>query len=213
MRRSVIAVVTVSAALIGAGVWYLFADSAQSGVEAPAPPSSPAPTASVRREARPTESLFPTGRAEAPAEAVVAPAAPDASGPSPEELAGPERKPPRQLATRFTEPVVKEAVATALKEADSRGASIVNVDCTEHPCIVYVDNVQPYDSKNIFKAPSLAAYKGESAFTACFPTVKSEGTGAGVCAFAVEPKLAQGDHQAALKRFRYRVEQMRDATR
>jgi hypothetical protein len=33
-----------------------------------------------------------------------------------------------------------------------------------------------------------------------------------VCGFAYEPRLPPAEHEAALKRFRYRAEQMRDAT-
>jgi hypothetical protein len=135
--------------------------------------------------------------------------------PSPDEVAaGPERKPPPDLPPRFSEPEVRAAVSAALKEAGARGAGITNTDCTEHPCIIYVENVSPYDSKKIVKAPSLAPYKAESGFTACFPTAKTDGTGVGVCGFAWEPKIGSPqDREAALKRLRYRVEQMRDATK
>ncbi|HEY3446010.1 MAG TPA: hypothetical protein VGK67_06565 [Myxococcales bacterium] len=202
----VLPVVACVVLLAGTAAWLLVGDSPPAaGQVPPAEPGKPAP------RVRDLPPLAPP-RVEAPAVAIATPPAPDA-GPSPEAAAGPERKAPRGLPTRFTEPVIQAAVATALKEADSRGSSVVNVDCTEHPCIVYVENVSPYDTKDILKAPSLAAYKGESGFTACFPTVKSEGTGAGVCGFAYEPKLGATEHEAALKRFRYRIEQMRDATR
>lgn len=206
MRRSVVISVVAGAALVCAAAWLLLREPPPADPPSIVEPPAPKP---VARPRPPSQPLAPPLAEAAPAPA---PAAPDA-GPSPEELAGPERKPPRHLPTRFTEPAVRDAVQAAIKEADSRGANVSSVDCTEHPCIFYVENVQPYDVKAIVKAPSLAAYRGESGFTACFPTIKSEGTGAGVCGLAYEPKLPPAEHEAALKRFRYRVEQMRDATR
>jgi hypothetical protein len=134
---------------------------------------------------------------------------------APEEVAaGPQRKAPANLPTRFSEPEVRAAVSAALTEAGARGAAITSVDCTEFPCIVYVENVNPHDSRKIVQAPSLAPYRQESGFAACFPTARSDGTGAGVCGYAYEPKIESSqDRDAALKRLQYRVEQMRDATR
>ena len=138
------------------------------------------------------------------------PAGPDAGQPL-EEEAGPARKEPRDLPERFSEAHVRGAVTAALREADARGSSISTVDCSEYPCIVYVVNVNRYDSKKIQQAPSLAEYKAEAGFTGCFPTKRTDKNHVGVCGFAYEPKIGSDkDREAAMKRLRWRVEQMRD---
>jgi len=200
MSRSV-QLLLASCAVLLMGIGYYLYASEESAPHAAAPAPEP------RRPIAPPIA--------APAIAMPRAAGVDASQPAPEEAAaGPERKAPANLPPRFTEPEVRAAVGAALKEAGARGAGVTNSDCTEHPCIVYVENVSPYDSKKIVQAPSLAPYRKESGFTACFPTAKTDGTGVGVCGFAWEPKIdSPQDREAALKRLRYRVEQMRDATK
>ena len=209
MKRSVALLLASCVVLLAGGIgYYLFASEE-------APPPSPA-DAAIAESRRPRPLLPPIG----PPPLIASPRAQslDASRPadaqSPEEAAGPERKAPANLPPQFSEPEVRAAIGVALKEAGARGAGITNSDCTEHPCIIYVENVSPYDSKKIVQAPSLANYKKESGFTACFPTARTDGTGVGVCGFAWEPKIdSPKDREAALKRLKYRVEQLRDATK
>jgi hypothetical protein len=209
MKRSIALVLASCVVLLAAGIgYYLFASD---DAAAPSPPD-----AAFEKPRPPRPLLPPIG--PPPLIASPRPAGLDAShsadAQSPEEAAGPERKAPANLPPQFSEPEMRAAVATALKEAGARGAAITNTDCTEHPCIIYVENVSPYDSKKIVQAPALGPYRKTSGFTACFPTARTDGTGVGVCGYSWEPKIeSPQEREAALKRLKYRVEQMRDATK
>ena len=193
MGRTIALILISCAALLGVGYLLLGSEELPPGEDAATPePARPAPPV-----AHPVIARTP----EADASQALDAKASDPAG-------GAERKPPPNLEPRFSEAEVRGAVAAALKEAGARGAGISSVDCTEFPCIVYVENVSRYDSKKIAQAPSLATYRQESGFTACFPTARSDGTGAGACGFAYEPRIDSPQvRDAALKRLQYRVEQ------
>lgn len=230
-------VTAVVSLLVGLGIGYLLFSSEPPAVAVT--PSSAQPPAPVAVVARPAPTTVERAIAPAaPAPVVVAPASPTPATPPEAEPAavavleekvqdlerqlsierairkgteGERIEPPANLPPRFRDE--KQLLTTfnqALKNAGFPG-QVSNIDCTEHPCIVFGTGFGERGDLEKIKS-QLGAYENDSFSTYGFGTGdgKKEHRFFGV---AVMPEMKGPPDEATAKRVSYRVNQMHEASK
>jgi hypothetical protein len=110
--------------------------------------------------------------------------------------------PPKELADRFSQKAIIEALTAALKEVGS-AAQLSSVDCTEYPCIAYFDGLTRKDLDALKQTGAYQAYAHDY-----FTTMSNTGPDGPYQALVAMPRDDPNPRNDVSARLRFRFGQM-----